>query len=117
MTERVLLKTLGYSRNEIGEQILTYLPIVGFTSAIPAMVKFSKSMRVVEFGQMWEPTTIVVTTRYSQSLLNARRIEWQGKKYDVDGMPNGDRIAGTITYTCTLHDDGTNSQLVEETEE
>ena len=117
MTERVLLKTLGYSRNEIGEQVLTYLPIVGFTSAIPAMVKFSKSMRVVEFGQMWEPTTIVVTTRFSQSLLNARRIEWQGKKYDVDGMPNGDRIAGTITYTCTLHDDGTESQQVEETEE
>lgn len=112
MTERVLLKALGYTRNEIGEQVLTYLLIEGFTSAIPAMVKFSKSMRVVEFGQMWEPTTIVVTTRYSQSLLNARRIEWQGKKYDVDGMPNGDRIAGTITYTCTLHDDGTDSEEV-----
>jgi SPP1 family predicted phage head-tail adaptor len=112
MTERVLLKALGYSRNEIGEQVLTYLPVEGFTSAIPAMVKFSKSMRVVEFGQMWEPTTIVVTTRFSQSLLNARRIEWQGKKYDVDGMPNGDRIAGTITYTCTLHDDGTESEEV-----
>jgi hypothetical protein len=53
-----------------------------------------------------------VTTRFSQSLLNARRIEWQGKKYDVDGMPNGDRIAGTITYTCTLHDDGTESEEV-----
>ena len=116
-TERVVLKALGCTRNQIGEQVLTYLPIQGFTSAIPAMVKFSKSMRVVEFGKMWEPTTIVVTTRFSQSLLNARRIEWQGKKYDVDGMPNGDRIAGTITYTCTLHDDGTNSQLVEETEE
>lgn len=112
MTERVLLKALGYTRNEIGEQVLTYLLIEGFTSTIPAMVKFSKSMRVVEFGQMWEPTTIVVTTRYSQSLLNARRIEWQGKKYDVDGMPNGDRIAGTITYTCTLHDDGTDSEEV-----
>ena len=112
MTERVLLKALGYTRNEIGEQVLTYLPIEGFASALPAMVKFSKSMRVVEFGQMWEPTTIVVTTRYSQSLLNARRIEWQGKKYDVDGMPNGDRIAGTITYTCTLHDDGTDSEDV-----
>lgn len=116
-TERVVLKALGYTRNELGEQVLTYLPIEGFSSAIPAMVKFSKSMRVVEFGQMWEPTTIVVTTRFSQSLLNARRIEWQGKKYDVDGMPNGDRIQNTITYTCTLHDDGTNSQLVEETEE
>lgn len=117
MTERVTVKTLAFQRNEIGEQVLTYQSIEGFSSAIPAMVKFVKSMRAVEFGQMWEPTTVIVTTRYSTSLLSVRRIEWQGKKYDVDGMPNGDRIGGTITYTCTLHDDGTDSEeVVEKTE-
>lgn len=112
MTERVLLKALGYSRNEIGEQVLTYLPIVGYESALPAQVKFVKSIRAIAVGQMWEPTTIIVTTRYSARLLSVRRIEWQGKKYDVDGMPNGDRIQNSITYTCNLHDDGTDSEEV-----
>ena len=112
LTERVTLKALAYSRNELGEQVLSYLPIEGYESALPAQVKFVKSIRAISVGQMWEPTTIIVTTRYSARLLSARRIEWQGKKYDVDGMPNGDRIQNTITYTCNLHDDGTDSEEV-----
>ena len=112
LTERVILKALAYSRNELGEQVLTYLPIEGYESALPAQVKFVKSIRAISVGQMWEPTTIIVTTRYSARLLSARRIEWQGKKYDVDGMPNGDRIQNSITYTCNLHDDGTDSEEV-----
>ena len=112
LTERVILKALAYSRNELGEQVLSYLPIEGYESALPAQVKFIKSIRAISVGQMWEPTTIIVTTRYSARLLSARRIEWQGKKYDVDGMPNGDRIQNSITYTCILHDDGTDSEEV-----
>ena len=112
LTERVTLKALAYTRNELGEQVLSYLPIEGYESALPAQVKFVKSIRAISVGQMWEPTTIIVTTRYSARLLSARRIEWQGKKYDVDGMPNGDRIQNSITYTCTLHDDGTDSEEV-----
>jgi hypothetical protein len=27
-------------------------------------------------------------------------------------MPNGDRIQNTITYTCNLHDDGTDYEEV-----
>jgi len=115
-TERVTLKSLGYTRNELGEQVLTYQSIEGFTSELPAMVKFVKSIRAIAVGQMWEPTTIIVTTRFSNALLAVRRIEWQGKKYDVDGMPNGDRIQNTITYTCTLHDDGTDSEEIVEPE-
>ena len=112
LTERVILKALAYTRNELGEQVLSYLPIEGYESALPAQVKFVKSIRAIAVGQMWEPTTIIVTTRYSARLLSARRIEWQGKKYDVDGMPNGDRIQNSITYTCNLHDDGTESEEV-----
>ena len=112
LTERVILKALAYTRNELGEQVLSYLPIEGYESALPAQVKFVKSIRAISVGQMWEPTTIIVTTRYSARLLSARRIEWQGKMYDVDGMPNGDRIQNSITYTCNLHDDGTESEEV-----
>ena len=112
LTERVILKALAYTRNELGEQVLSYLPIEGYESTLPAQVKFVKSIRAISVGQMWEPTTIIVTTRYSARLLSVRRIEWQGKKYDVDGMPNGDRINNTITYTCNLHDDGTDSEEV-----
>ena len=112
LTERVILKALAYTRNELGEQVLSYLPIEGYESALPAQVKFVKSIRAIAVGQMWEPTTIIVTTRYSARLLSVRRIEWQGKKYDVDGMPNGDRIQNSITYTCNLHDDGTDSEEV-----
>ena len=115
-TERVILKALGYTRNELGEQVLTYQSIEGFTSELPAMVKFVKSIRAIAVGQMWEPTTVIVTTRFSNALLAVRRIEWQGKKYDVDGMPNGDRIQNTITYTCNLHDDGTDSEEITEEE-
>ena len=113
-TERVVLKALAYTRNELGEQVLAYQSITGYSDALPAMVKFVKSFRAIAVGQMWEPTTIIVTTRFSNALLAVRRIEWQGKKYDVDGMPNGDRIQNTITYTCTLHDDGTDSQEIVE---
>lgn len=112
-TERVILKALGYTRNELGEQVLGYTDIEGYTSPLPAIVRFVKTIRAFEVGQMWEPTSIIVTTRYSQSLLSVRRIEWQGKKYDVDGMPNGDRIQNTITYTCNLHDDGTDSEEIQ----
>ena len=115
-TERVVLKALGYTRNELGEQVLAYQSITGYSDVLPAMVKFVKSIRAIAVGQMWEPTTIIVTTRYSARLLSARRIEWQGKKYDVDGMPNGDRIQNTITYTCNLHDDGTESEEITEEE-
>ena len=116
-TERILVKALAYRLNEIGEQELVYQPIDGFPTAIPATAKFVKSFRAVDVGQMWEATRVIFTTRYSQSLLNVRRIEWQGKKYDVDGMPNGDRIQNTITYSCNLHDDGTDSEEIEEEEE
>lgn len=115
-TERVVLKALGYTRNELGEQVLAYQSITGYSDALPAMVKFVKSIRAIAVGQMWEPTTIIVTTRFSNALLAVRRIEWQGKKYDVDGMPNGDRIQNTITYTCNLHDDGTESEEITEEE-
>ena len=113
-TERVVLKVLGYTRNELGEQVLAYQSITGYSDPLPAMVKFVKSIRAIAVGQMWEPTTIIVTTRFSNALLAVRRIEWQGKKYDVDGMPNGDRIQNTITYTCNLHDDGTDSEEIVE---
>lgn len=112
LTERVTLKALAYTRNELGEQVLAYQSITGYSDALPAMVKFVKSFRAIAVGQMWEPTTIIVTTRFSNALLAVRRIEWQGKKYDVDGMPNGDRIQNSITYTCNLHDDGTDSEEV-----
>ena len=115
-TERVILKALGYTRNELGEQVRGYTDIEGYTTPLPAIVRFVKTIRAFEVGQMWEPTSIIVTTRYSQSLLSVRRIEWQGKKYDVDGMPNGDRIQNTITYTCNLHDDGTDSEEITEEE-
>jgi len=101
LTERVQMQVQSVTQNKIGEQEVTYTDLAPFC-VFPAQVKFLKSSNAEILGQVLDTMSIMVTTRYSESLLKVRRIILKDNKYDVDGVPNGDRVNRTITYTCNL---------------
>lgn len=99
LTEVVRLQDFAYTRNDSGEQVQGYSEI----ATIRANVKYNKGSRALAQGEVWMPTTIVVTCRYAKAWLSCRRLCWQDKWYLCDSV-NGDRVSGTITITATLED-------------
>lgn len=110
LRERVLLRRPSVCRNDYGEQV-TQWPVV---YSCRARVQFRKGSRALGEGEMWNPTTVVVTVRYSAALGPGRefwrrvpqlmalgmRLEWMGQAYHIDSL-NIDRAAGTATLTCS----------------
>ena len=104
LNERIMLQEMIMKRNSIGEQEFSYRDLTEYM--IPASVKFTKSVRQLSYGELWSPQDILVTTRYSERLLSAKRLLWQGKQWYLKGAPLGDRQNGSITITASLVNDG-----------
>ena len=102
LNERITLQQMVTTRNQSGEQVVTFQNL---ETAVPASVKFAKGRRAVDYGEAWNPTTIVFTIRYSQSRQATDRVQWASKNYTVISL-NPDRVNGTITITADLVDEG-----------
>lgn len=99
LTEIVTLQRNAYKRNTAGEQVQGFETF----SVARANVKFAKGTRALLQGEIWRPTTIVVTVRYTEVNNSTTRLIWADRAYIVDSV-NGDRVNGTTTITATLED-------------
>lgn len=99
LTEVVTLQRKAYTRNKAGEQVQ------GFESfcTLRANIKFAKGSRALLQGEVWRPTTIVVTSRNVANGEDTCRLTWKNRAYLVDSA-NADRVNGTLTITATLED-------------
>lgn len=110
LRERVLFRRPSIERGDYGEQV-TQWPVV---YSCRARVQFRKGRRALGEGEVWNPTTVVVTVRHAASMGPGRefwrsvpqlmatgmRLEWMGQTYHIDAL-NVDRAAGTATLTCS----------------
>lgn len=102
LSERIKCEKMSVTRSTSGEQLIAYTTI---EDNLPANVKFSKGSRAVDGGEVWHPTTIVITTRNYQQLHDVERITWDNKKYQVISV-NADRVNMSITIVADLIDEG-----------
>lgn len=89
-------------RGTFGSQVVTYTEI----RKVWANVKFSKGNRALEHGEMWLPTTIVITMRLHPDVNEYVRLTWEGKTYQITSL-NKDIHEGSLTITATTIDEGT----------
>ena len=88
-------------RDIYGAQSVRY----AYVRDVWADVKFKKGNRALDHGEVWLPTTIVITTRLHSDINERVRLRWDGKVYQIDSL-NRDRINGSLTITATEVDKG-----------
>ena len=84
-------------RNSFGEQIQTWIP----TYTCRADVKFSKGSRAILAGEVWNPTSVVITCRRSDKINNRQRIRWEGNQYNIVSI-NPDAADRSLTIIADL---------------
>lgn len=106
--------------NDYGEQLTEWKEVY----RCRARVQFRTGRRAIGEGEVWNPTTVVVTARYARSLGGGAlttqsgqllaagvfwkdvpllmaaglRMRWNGQEYFIDAMNEAD---GQATLTCT----------------
>ena len=98
---RIGILTPAVSRDRFGAQHTRY----DLTRTIYADVRYDKGKRVLEHGEMWLPSSIVITTRLHPELTDHCRIAWDGKVYQIDSF-NRDTFEGSITIKASRIDEG-----------
>lgn len=100
--DRVGIMVPDVARDSFGSQSVTYHE----ARKVWANVKFSKGIRALEHGEMWLPTTIVITMRIHPEVNEYVRLTWEGKTYQITSL-NKDIHEGSLTITATTIDEGT----------
>ena len=88
-------------RDIYGAQAVRYQ----FVRNVWADVKFKKGSRALDYGEVWLPTTIVITTRLHSDINERVRLRWDDKIYQIDSL-NRDHFNGSLTITATQVDKG-----------
>lgn len=101
LTEVVQLQRMVYRTSESGEQRVEFEDFYRCRAA----VKYTKTLRDLTAGEMWNPTGLLVTIRYNEKADACRRLLWRGKAYTMT-PPNADRVNGSMTITAELFDEG-----------
>lgn len=101
LTEIVTLQQTAVRRDSTGDVLQEWQTI----AQTRASIRFLKGSRALIFGDVWNPTTIVVTVRYSKQFVNATRVLWEGKPFTVISA-NPDRVNGSVTITADLYNEG-----------
>lgn len=102
LTERITLQKTAITRNSIGEEIAGWTDII---SGLPAAVRWLKGSRALTFGDVWNPSSVSITCRYSQAFEEVERVLWHGKVFTVLSA-FGDRVNMNMTITAELYNEG-----------
>ena len=100
--DRIAILVPNVARDGFGSQAVTYHE----TRRVWANVKFKKGNRALEHGEVWNPTTIIITTRIHPDIKERVRLVWEDKTYQIDSI-NKDIHEGSLTITATTVDEGT----------
>ncbi len=100
--DRVGILVPDVARDSFGSQSVTYHE----ARKVWANVKFNKGSRALEHGEMWLPTTIVITMRIHPEVNEYVRLTWEDKTYQITSL-NKDIHEGSLTITATTIDEGT----------
>lgn len=106
LTERITLQKTAITRNSIGEEIAGWTDII---TGLPAAVRWLKGSRALTFGDVWNPASVSITCRYSETFEEAERILWHGKVFTVLSA-FGDRVNMSMTITAELYNEGKNPE-------
>ena len=102
LQDRVGLLIPTVVRDSFGSQSATYV----HTRNVKARVHFNKGKRALEHGELWNPSTVVFTTRIHKEINERVRLTWEGKTYQIDSI-NKDIHEGSLTITASTIDEGT----------
>ena len=94
---RISFLQADVDRNSFGEQIQTW----NTAYTCRADVKFSKGSRAILAGEVWNPTSVVITCRRSDKINNRQRIRWEGNQYNIVSM-NPDAADRSLTIIADL---------------
>lgn len=94
---RISFLQADVDRNSFGEQIQTW----NMAYTCRADVKFSKGSRAILAGEVWNPTSVVITCRRSDKINNRQRIRWEGNQYNIVSM-NPDAADRSLTIIADL---------------
>ena len=101
LTERVGIMVPEVSRGEMNEQVVTYRK----SMTVWANVAYLKCARVLSVGEAWMNSSISVTIRYTPTVTDRCRLEWDGKIYRIDSC-NRSKRDGSITIAASVLDEG-----------
>jgi len=103
LDQRVEVLTPEYTGRSIGgQQVVTWKS----EGTRAAAVKYLKGSRLLEMGDVWLPSTVVITMRYTDKVTERSMLIWNKKRYRIVAPPNGTLREGTLTITADLVNDG-----------
>ena len=100
--DRVGILKPNVARDTFGSQAVTYVKL----REVWANVKFNKGRLALEHGELWIPTTVVITMRIHPEVDEHVRLTWESKTYQITSL-NKDVHEGSLTITATTVDEGT----------
>lgn len=97
-----ILKPEYIGRSIGGQQQVTWIS----EGTRAAAVKYLKGARLLEMGDVWLPSTVVVTMRWTDKVNERSVLVWNGRKYRIVAPPNGTFREGLLTITADLMNEG-----------
>lgn len=97
LKDRISFLQADIDRNSFGEQIQTWKLVY----SCRADVRFSKGSRAIQVGEVWNPTSVVITCRRNEKINNRQRIKWEGSLYNIVSI-NPDVADRSLTIVADL---------------
>ncbi|WP_455639768.1 phage head closure protein [Parabacteroides sp.] len=97
LKERITFLQAETMQNDFGEQVQTWKPVY----CCRADVKFSKGSRAILAGEVWNPTSVVITCRLNCRINARQRIKWAENSYTIASI-NPDSSDRSLTIIADL---------------
>ena len=97
LKDRISFLQADTTRNSFGEQVQIWNPVY----SCRADVRFSKGSRAILAGEVWNPTSVVITCRKGGKINNRQRISWEGNQYNIVSI-NPDVTDRSLTIIADL---------------
>lgn len=94
---RIRFLQADVERNDFGEQMQSWKPVY----SCRANVRFMKGSRAIMAGELWNPTSVVITCRRNSIINNRQRIRWEGNTYTIVSI-NPDTADRSLTIVADL---------------
>lgn len=95
LEDRVVFLSPNASQNAYGEDVTTWEEVY----RCRARVAYKKGSRALDCGEVWNPSAVSVTIRYTGKVNDRMRIRWNDADYHITSL-NGSRMNGDVTITA-----------------
>lgn len=97
LKDRIEFLQARIDRNDFGEQVQNWVAVY----SCRADVRFSKGSKAILAGEVWNPSSVVITCRTNDIINDRQRVKWGNNTYNIASL-NCDRSDKSVTIIADL---------------